>query len=252
MLQFPPAKINLGLRILRKRPDGYHDLETCFYPLPHFCDALEMLVSERNSLQVHRADWQASPEKNLVWRAMELFRDTEKNLPPLKWNLLKCIPSGAGLGGGSSDAAYALLMMGRLCGWEAEDARLHDMAARLGSDCAFFLLNKPAIGTGRGEILRPFPLDLSAWEIRLVLPPVHVSTSEAFSKVIPAEQQIPLEEILKLPVESWKNLLVNDFETSVFDKYPSLLEEKEKLYSEGAVYASLSGSGSALYGLFRK
>jgi 4-diphosphocytidyl-2-C-methyl-D-erythritol kinase len=252
MLYFPPAKINLGLRILRKRPDGYHELETCFFPVLHFCDALEVIISDKDELNVYRADWPSSPEKNLVWKAMELFREYEKNLPPLHWHLLKQIPSGAGLGGGSSDAAIALKMMAELAGWQENDDRLHEMAAKLGSDCAFFLFRQAAIGRGRGELLQPFPLDLSSYEIRLVLPSVRISTAEAFSRVIPAVPEQSLEQILVQPVESWKGLLVNDFENSVFHQYPELKQEKDKLYAEGAVYASLSGSGSALFGLFRK
>lgn len=251
MLLFPPAKINLGLRILRKRSDGFHDLETCFYPLYSHCDTLEMLVSEVSSLQVYKADWSGEVEKNLVWKAMELFRQAEPDLPPMQWHLLKNIPSGAGLGGGSADAAYALRLMAAHCNWPADDKRLHEMAAKLGSDCAFFLLDEPAIGLGRGEILEPFPVDLSAFEIKLVLPGIHISTAEAFSNVTPHEPEIPLKDILLKPVESWRELLVNDFEKSVFSLYPELKNAKDKLYADGAVYASLSGSGSALFGLFR-
>jgi len=252
MLHFPPAKINLGLRILRKRGDGFHDLETCFYPVQQCNDVLEMLEAPVKGLKVYHADWDGPVEKNLVWRAMEMFRQYEKDLPPLQWNLLKNIPSGAGLGGGSSDAASALRLMAEFSGWKSDDPRLFEMAARLGSDCAFFLMNGPAIGQGRGEVLEPISIDLSAFEIRLVLPDIHISTAEAFANVRPEIPQTSLREILNHPPDAWKDVLVNDFEKSVFIIYPELLAEKEKLYAEGAVYASLSGSGSALYGLFPK
>lgn len=250
MLHFPTAKINLGLRILRKRSDGFHDLETCFFPVKQCCDVLEMLEAPVSSMKVYRADWEGSVEKNLVWRAMELFRKHQPELPPLQWHLLKNIPSGAGLGGGSSDAATALRLMAEFSGWKADDPRLFEMAARLGSDCAFFLMGGPAIGKGRGEVLEELQLDLSAYEIRLVFPGIHISTAEAFAGVQPSVPQSSLKEILSLPPRLWKDLLVNDFEKSVFQKFPSLMAEKEKLYAAGAVYASLSGSGSALYGLF--
>lgn len=252
MLHFPPAKINLGLRILRKRSDCFHDLETCFFPVHQHCDVLEMLPAKESSMEVYRADWDGNTENNLVWRAMEIFRTAVPELPPLQWHLLKNIPSGAGLGGGSSDAAYALRMLAAYCNWAPDDKRLYEMAAKLGSDCAFFLLDGPAIGTGRGELLEPFPLDLQGYEIRLVLPGIHISTAEAFSKVTPKEPLFPLREILRRPVEEWKELLINDFEASVFPLYPELKKAKEMLYNQGAVYASMSGSGSALFGLFRK
>jgi 4-diphosphocytidyl-2-C-methyl-D-erythritol kinase len=250
MLVFPPAKINLGLRILRKRSDGYHDLETCFFSVPGCSDALEMLPTEQDSLKVHRADWSGEPEKNLVWKAMQLFRKYEPALPPLEWNLLKNIPSGAGLGGGSSDAAWALRLMAKFCDWPPDDSRLHEMAASLGSDCAFFLLDGPAIGSGRGEVLQAIELDLSGLEIRLIFPGIHISTADAFAQVVPKNHELPLRQILQKPVSEWKELLTNDFEDSLFPRYPELAAAKEKLYHDGAVYASMSGSGSALFGLF--
>jgi 4-diphosphocytidyl-2-C-methyl-D-erythritol kinase len=252
MLKFTPAKINLGLRILRKREDGFHNLETCFFPISDVCDAVEMLPSATSDLHIQQADWSGPKEANLVWKAMELFRGFEPDLPPLQWHLLKSIPSGAGLGGGSSDAACALRMMAEFSGWKEDDPRLHEMAIQLGSDCAFFLLNRPAIGKGRGEVLELFDLDLSEFRIRLVFPGIHISTAEAFSKVTPGIPEKSLKDILRMDPTEWKNCLVNDFEKSIFPRYPKLSAEKAKLYEEGAVYASMSGSGSALYGIFRK
>lgn len=251
MVSFPFAKINLGLRILRKRADGFHDLETCFFPLPETCDVLEMLPSESGgSLRVEGMDWSEPKEQNLIWKAQEAFRGLEPGFPAQDWTVLKKIPTGGGLGGGSSDAAFALRMMAEKAGWPKDDPRLQELAARLGSDCAYFLHDAACIGTGRGEVLEPFELDLSAYEIRLVFPGIHVSTAQAFSRVQPQVPEKGLKEILRQPVATWKEELVNDFEPSVFAQFPELAEAKEKLYRQGAVYAAMSGSGSTLFGLF--
>lgn len=251
MVSFPFAKINLGLRILRKRADGFHDLETCFFPLPETCDVLEMLPSESGgSLRVEGMDWSEPKEQNLIWKAQEAFRGLEPGFPAQDWTVLKKIPTGGGLGGGSSDAAFALRMMAEKAGWPKDDPRLQELAAGLGSDCAYFLHDAACIGTGRGEVLEPFELDLSAYEIRLVFPGIHVSTAQAFSRVQPQVPEKGLKEILRQPVATWKEELVNDFEPSVFAQFPELAEAKEKLYRQGAVYAAMSGSGSTLFGLF--
>lgn len=253
MVSFPFAKINLGLRILRKRADGFHDLETCFFPLPETCDVLEMLPSASGgSLRVEGMAWNEPKEQNLIWKAQEAFRELEPDFPEQDWIVLKKIPTGGGLGGGSSDAAFALRMMAEKAGWSGNDVRLQTLAARLGSDCAYFLHDTPCIGTGRGEVLEPFELDLSDYEIRLVFPGLHVSTAQAFSRVQPAVPAKGLKEILRQPIETWKEELLNDFESSVFAQFPSLAEAKEKLYQDGAIYAAMSGSGSTLFGLFPK
>lgn len=252
MITFPPAKINLGLWITGKRADGFHDLETCFYPVHDCCDALEMLETDADALEIKGMDWHEPMEKNLVFKAMELFREHEPAFPPKDWILLKKIPTGAGLGGGSSDAAYALRMMANFSGWSISDPRLQQMAAHLGSDCACFLHKGPTIGKGRGEILEPINLDLSHLRIHLELPGIHISTAEAFSRVKPQKREKSLDRILLQPIETWKTELHNDFEDSVFPLYPQLAEIKEKLYHNGALYASLSGSGSAVFGLFPK
>lgn len=254
MLLYPNAKINLGLHVLRKRPDGFHDLDTAFFPLFACADALELIPSPDRSdaLHIHDRGWTESPESNLVWKAMLAFRTVFPELPPLHWHIKKGIPTGAGLGGGSSDAAFALRMMARLMGISESDPRLFDLAAGLGSDCAFFLLNKPAIGSGRGEILEPLDLDLSEFRIEWVYPQVHISTAQAFSRVVPREGRPSIRELLSRDPETWKQDLVNDFEDSVFSLFPDLAAIKEGFYQQGATYASLSGSGSALFGLFRR
>jgi 4-diphosphocytidyl-2-C-methyl-D-erythritol kinase len=252
MLRFPHAKINLGLRVVAKRTDGYHDLETCFFTVSDLCDALEMLEAETSDLTIYGVNWTESRESNLVWKAMELFRQEEPSLPPLHWHLLKRIPSGAGLGGGSSDAAFALRMMADFCGWKENDDRLFAMAASLGSDCSFFIQDKAMLGSGRGEILQPMEIDLSKYEIRFIFPRIHISTAKAFAGISVSRPEITLREILGLPAEQWKSHLQNDFEDSLFPLYPELAAAKEKFYADGAVYASMSGSGSALYGIFRK
>jgi len=183
---------------------------------------------------------------------MELFRKEEPSLPPLEWHIQKRIPAGAGLGGGSSDATFALRMMAKLTGWNEQDKRLHKMAAHLGSDCAFFLQDAPMLGFGRGEILKANPLDLSGYDIRFIFPGIHISTAKAFSGIKISKPEISLVEILSQPVDTWKDVLKNDFEDSLFPQFPELKAAKEKLYAEGAVYASMSGSGSTVFGIFDK
>lgn len=251
MLVFPHAKINLGLHILRKRVDGYHDLETCFYPAFECSDVLEMLPADGEAeLRILGMEWNEPKESNLVWKAMKAFQKEEPGFPDHSWYLLKKIPTGAGLGGGSSDAAFALRLMAQKAGWEPNDPRLHQLAAKLGSDCAFFLQDRPQWGTGRGEILTKAEVDLSGYRLKLDFPGVHVSTPLAFSRVTPKEPDLPLREVLNRPIREWKELLVNDFEASVFAHFPELAKRKQDLYDRGAVYASMSGSGSALFGLF--
>jgi 4-diphosphocytidyl-2-C-methyl-D-erythritol kinase len=252
MLCFPHAKINLGLRIVGKREDGFHDLETCFYPVQDLCDGLEMLEAEHSDLFVYGMPWTENRESNLVWKAMELFRKEEPSLPPLEWHIQKRIPAGAGLGGGSSDATFALRMMAKLAGWNEQDVRLYKMAAHLGSDCAFFLQDAPMLGFGRGEILKAIPLDLSSYDVRFIFPGIHISTAKAFSGIQISKPEISLADILSQPVETWKDVLKNDFEDSLFPQFPELKAAKEKLYAEGAIYASMSGSGSTVFGIFAK
>jgi 4-diphosphocytidyl-2-C-methyl-D-erythritol kinase len=194
-------------------------------------------------------DW--DPLKDLTARAYGLLAEQYK-LPPMKIFLEKTSPVGAGLGGGSADAAFALRMIAELAGLEISDAELAAFAARLGSDCAFFVYNRPMLGTGRGEILEPLDVNLSDYRLEVMVPErIAVSTADAYRGIVPRQPACPLREVLSRPVESWKDLLVNDFETTVFAKYPRLAEIKQSLYDGGAVYASMSGSGSALYALYR-
>ncbi len=275
MISHPNVKINLGLNVLRRRPDGYHDLETLFVPYFGILDCLEVVcgddysetiaglkerygqvsqaVSPDGKLMISIArkggiDW--DPLQDLCAKAYYLLAADYK-LPPMKIFLEKSAPVGAGLGGGSADAAFALRMISILAGLELGDDTLAGYAARLGSDCSFFIYNRPMIGSGRGEVLEDFPLDLSAYALKVVVPEdVSVSTADAYKGIVPAIPEKSLREVLSLPLEKWKEYLRNDFETSVFAKYPSLARVKENLYGEGAVYASMSGSGSAFFGIF--
>ena len=282
MITHPHVKVNLGLSVLRKRPDGYHDLETLFVPYHGISDTLEIItgddwsatsaslfaryapeeiaqaIAPDGSLMVTLArrggvDW--DPLKDLAARAYALLAADYK-LPPMKLFLEKTAPVGSGLGGGSSDAAFALRMISELAGLDLSDAALAAYAARLGSDCAFFLYDRPMFGEGRGEILTPCDLDLSGFELKVIVPDgISVSTAEAYRGIVPRERvsgpgHCSLREALSRPVEEWRDCLVNDFETTVFATHPELAALKQRLYDDGAVYASMSGSGSALFGLF--
>ena len=275
MIGYPNVKVNLGLNVLRKRPDGYHDLETLFVPYTGISDTLEIVAGDDYSrtlkdlqerygalaqaispdgklmISIARAqgvDW--DPLKDLTAKAYFLLAAQYK-LPPMKIFLEKRSPVGAGLGGGSADAAWALRMIAQLGGLDLTDAQLADYAARLGSDCAFFVYNRPMLGCGRGEVLVPYDIDLSAYRLQVVIPDgIAVSTADAYRGIVPHEPAKPLQEVLRQPVETWKQDLVNDFEGTVFAKYPSLARIKEDLYREGAVYAAMSGSGSAFFALF--
>lgn len=277
MITCPNVKVNLGLNVLRKRPDGFHDLETLFVPYPGISDCLEIItgddysrtiaglqerygsltqaISTDGKLMITLArkegvDW--DPLKDLTAKAYGLLAQ-DFQLPPMKIFLEKRSPVGAGLGGGSADAAFALRMMSELAGLGLSDTQLAAYAAQLGSDCAFFVYNTPMFGSGRGEVLEPYALDLSAWRLEVVIPEgVSVSTADAYRGIVPHIPEVPLHEVLKQPVSSWKDSLHNDFEDTVFVKYPVLAQVKQTLYDRGAVYAAMSGSGSACFGIFKK
>lgn len=303
MITNPNVKINLGLNVLRKREDGFHDLETLFVPYAGITDTLEIIVGDDYSrtsavlfskygssipasqgsvkpegvfgveteeitapklvqgisedgklmITIARAqgvDW--DPLKDLTARAYQMLAEDFK-LPPVKIFLEKTSPVGAGLGGGSADAAFALKMLNELCGLQLSEERLAEYASRLGSDCAFFIYNRPMIGEGRGEILTDYHVDLSAYDLQILTPAgISVSTKDAYSGIRPRHPEIPLREALAKPVDEWDGVLVNDFEATVFAKYPELAAIKRSLYDCGAVYASMSGSGSALFALYRK
>lgn len=212
---------------------------------------MEWVDSAEDSLKISGVEWKEDPHKNLVWKAFQLFR-TYEPVSPKQWFLLKKIPTGGGLGGGSSDAAFALRMLAERAGWAKTDSRLFEMTAQLGSDCSCFLYDQPTIGKGRGEILEAIDLDLSAFRIELVFSNLHISTAQAFAGIVPRKPEKSIRQILNQPIETWKADLVNDFEASVFHQFPQLARAKKDLYDQGAVYAAMSGSGSTLFGIFKK
>lgn len=291
MITHPNVKINLGLNVLRKREDGFHDLETLFVPYFEISDTLEIIagddysrtsaalfarysgsfpspqlaqaVSDDGKLMITIAraegvDW--NPLKDLTVKAYNVLAE-DYELPPVKIFLEKTSPVGAGLGGGSSDAAFALRMLNELFSLGLDDQRLAGYASRLGSDCAFFIYNRPMLGQGRGEILTPYSLEGFGYgqegapglpfTVKVVVPEgISVSTAEAYCGITPHAPQTPLSEALALPIDKWKDCLSNDFETTVFALHPQLSSIKASLYESGAVYASMSGSGSALFGIY--
>ena len=278
MITNPNVKINLGLNVLRKREDGFHDLETLFVPYFGINDTLEIVVgddysrtsaaifgkyapemiaqgiTEDGKLMITIArkegvDW--DPLKDLTAKAYFMLAE-DFSMPPVKIFLEKTSPVGAGLGGGSADAAFALKMLNELCSLGQSEEQLAAYAARLGSDCAFFVYNRPMIGEGRGEILSEYAIDLSAYDLQVLAPEgVAVSTKDAYAGIRPHLPEVPLKGVLGRPIEEWDGLLVNDFEETVFVKHPELAAIKRSLYDSGAVYASMSGSGSALFALYK-
>lgn len=311
MITNPPVKINLGLNVLRKRPDEFHDLETLFYPCSQIHDTLEIIqgddysrtsarlcalygdrsmisdmscrasdsideesdeiptlsqgISSDGKLMITVArkegvDWPVL--KDLCAKAYQML-DADFGLPPVKIYLEKTSPVGAGLGGGSADAAYTLKMLAEMFGLDVDEQKLRDYAARLGSDCAFFVSDSPMIGEGRGEILTPYNLNINIVEdetsarpgdylLKIIVPEeIHVSTAEAYKGIVPSVPEHSLKDVLAKPVEEWKDLLINDFERTVFVAHPEIEAIKRSLYDSGAEYASMSGSGSALFALYK-
>ncbi len=251
MIVFPNAKINLGLNIVEKRKDGYHNVETLFYPIA-LCDILEIIPGEAQDLSFSQSGigLPAKAGENLVEKAYQLLSGIYP-MPKLKVHLHKVIPFGAGLGGGSSDASFALKAMDELAELGLSTDELKALSAKIGADCPFFVDNEPSLAKGIGDVLQSLAIDLSGYFLVLIKPNVVVPTAEAYKYVVPAKPKHPLEEIIHLPVEKWKGRLVNDFETSVFRSYPEIGAVKEKLYYYGAVYASMSGSGASVFGLFK-
>ena len=252
MIVFPNIKINLGLSITEKRPDGYHNLETVFYPVA-LEDALEIRAlpeaDKKITLHQYGMDIAGNPEDNLVAKAYSLL-DKEFHLPPVEIHLYKHIPSGAGLGGGSSDAAFMLKLLNGHFHLNLSEEQLEIYAATLGADCAFFIKNKPVYAEGIGNIFSPIELSLKGYQIMIVKPDVFVSTREAFANIHPHHPEYPVKEVIRRPVAEWKDTLINDFEASVFPQHPVIGEIKQELYNQGAIYASMSGSGSSVFGLF--
>jgi len=251
MICFPNCKINLGLSITEKRTDGFHNIETVFYPV-NVCDALEISVSKSNKTDfvIDGLDIKGSLNDNLCLKAYDILKK-DFDLPELKLHLIKRIPLGAGLGGGSSNAAFTIKMLNDLFSLKMNESLMMNYAKNLGSDCAFFIKNKAVYAFGKGDEFEDIELDISKYKIAIIKPEVHISTPLAYSKIIPLKKNRSVKEIIKMPVTDWKNYLVNDFEKPIFEMYPVVREIKNKLYHLGAEYASMSGSGSAVFGLFK-
>lgn len=251
MISFPNCKINLGLNILRKRSDGFHDVSTLMLPIP-FHDVLEIIKSndaEKCQFSSSGLTIPGKIEQNLCVKAYNLL-DNEFSLPSVKIYLHKIIPMGGGLGGGSSNGAETLKILNDLFKLELSNQELKNFAAQLGSDCPFFIENKPQIAKGRGELLSPIDINLAGKFVVLLFPDVHISTKEAYAGIIPNKEHFNLEKVKSLPIKDWKSYITNDFEKSVFKKHPHLKDLKAKLYDFGAVFSLMSGSGSTVYGVF--
>ena len=251
MIAFPNAKINLGLYILNKRTDGFHSIETCFYPIP-LTDILELIPSASLMFTSSGNPIPGNANSNLCIKTYEAIKKIQ-NIPAVHIHLHKNIPIGAGLGGGSSDAAYtAKLLNDRFC-LNLSPEQLEDIVRPIGSDCSFFIQNKSILAFEKGDRFSDTDIvNLTGYWLYLIYPPIHISTKEAYEGVIPQNNRQPLKEILVKPIQEWKHLLVNDFETSIFKKHPVLEKIKESFYNHGAVYASMSGSGSSIFGLFKE
>lgn len=250
------CKINLGLNVVERRPDGYHNLQTIFYPVPLYDELTIREGRDEDELTLCGNPLEGEVQDNLVLRAVRLLRqlplnEEGVNIPPLCIDLRKVIPSGAGLGGGSSDAACMVRTLSRLYGLNMTDEQMERLVAKLGADCPFFINPRPVYAEGIGDVFTPISLNLSGWYLMLVKPEVHVSTREAYAGVHPHKPAFPLLETAKLPVGEWADRMVNDFEESIFANHPLLAEIKQELYHQGAAYASMSGSGSTIFGLFR-
>jgi 4-diphosphocytidyl-2-C-methyl-D-erythritol kinase len=254
---FPNCKINLGLHILRKRNDGYHDLETIFYPIP-LHDALEIIESppqQKSTAPPFTSSGIPVTEdqgSNLCVKAYKLLKRDFPHLPHIQMHLHKVVPSGAGLGGGSADAAFTLQLLNKKFSLNIPPNELMDYADTLGSDCSFFMINKPCYGSQKGEKLEEIDVDLSDWKIVIVNPGIHIDTGQAFREIIPAQPGKSIKEIIRKPVDQWKYSLQNDFEIPIFKRFSQIVEIKDSLYSAGAIYASMSGSGSTVFGIFPK
>ncbi len=257
MIVFPNCKINLGLNILHKRSDGYHNIETIFYPIP-FTDVLEIneyKEPERSSFipfTISGLAIQGDSSTNLCMKAYKMLKVDFPKIPHIQMHLHKAIPAGAGLGGGSADAAFALKLLNTIFGLGLSQKQLLEYAGELGSDCPFFIINTPCFAEGRGEYLQEVNIDLSAYKFVIVNPGIHIDTGRAFLNISPHIPEMRLPEIITSPVEKWKDLLVNDFEKLIFKQHREIVDIKDSLYVAGATYASMSGSGSTVYGIFPK
>lgn len=253
MIVFPNCKINLGLNIISKRDDGYHNLETIFYPLP-FYDVLEIITSDKkeNDFFLTGIEIKDETKTNLCLKAYNLLKADFPGLPFIKIYLQKNIPVGAGLGGGSADGAFMLTLLNEKFNLDLSEEKLLQYALQLGSDCPFFIINKPCFAQQRGEVLEKIAVDLSGYKILLVNPQIHINTAQAFTQIKPSVPDLSIKEIIQKPVLEWKQFLKNDFELPFFEAYPSIKKIKEDLYANGAIYAAMSGSGSTVFGIFNK
>jgi 4-diphosphocytidyl-2-C-methyl-D-erythritol kinase len=251
MISFPCAKINLGLNVISKRDDGYHNIETVFFPVTGLTDILEIVESDKFSFTQTGIYVDSAPEDNLCVKAFRIL-EKDYSLPSVSIYLHKVIPLGAGLGGGSSDASFTLAALNKIFKLDISHRQLKSYAAMLGSDCAFFIDNVPSKASGRGELLEPVEIDIPSLYLLLVKPDIHVNTKEAYTNITPCLPNLPIADIIKLPVEQWKNTLHNDFEKSIFPLHPTIAEIKDKMYKHGALYSSMSGSGATVFGLFKE
>jgi 4-diphosphocytidyl-2-C-methyl-D-erythritol kinase len=255
MLSFPNAKINIGLNIIERRADQFHNIESIFYPVP-IADVLEILEvsgqqGKKAEMIVTGTEIPGDSACNLCVKAYEVL-DVHFHLPPVKIHLHKIIPTGAGLGGGSADGAFTLTLLNKLFDLNLSNVQLVSFASKLGSDCPFFIENRPAFGTEKGNKLQNIPLDLTGLYFVLIKPRVSVGTAEAYKGVIPHKPKQSINTLIQLDINEWKENIVNDFEQSIFPNHPVIKEMKDEIYRAGAVYASMSGSGSAVYGIFEK
>jgi 4-diphosphocytidyl-2-C-methyl-D-erythritol kinase len=254
MICFPSCKINLGLRITQKRADGFHALETVFFPIS-IKDALEIIIEpDTNAAPITFTSSglaiNGDPSDNLCFKAYGLLKKDYPTIPNIKMHLHKTIPMGAGLGGGSSDGAFTLVALNQLFNLQLSEQALLNYALQLGSDCPFFIINTPAFATGRGEILKPINLNLDGYSIVIVNPGIAISTKLAFSLITPKIPDNNLAAVIQQPISTWKDVLINDFEQPIFNSFPELANIKETLYQKGAVYASMTGTGSTVFGIF--
>ena len=250
MISFPNAKINLGLNIIRKREDGYHNIESCFYPIP-WHDSLEVIEAASFTFNAHGLDIPGGQDTNLCVKAYDLLK-ADFDIPPVEIHLLKQIPMGAGLGGGSADGAFTLKLINGLFKLNLSNSQLETYSIELGSDCPFFIQNKPSIAAGRGEVLTPIELDLSGYHLAIQNPGIYISTKEAYSGVALSHEPHSIEKIISQPIKDWKELLSNDFEASIFTSYPKIASLKDEMYDAGALYTAMTGSGSTIYGIFEE
>ncbi len=257
MICFPNAKINLGLNITEKRSDGFHNIETVFYPI-NWCDALEAIENksykaeeEKLSLTITGISIDGNVSDNIIYKAYNLL-DAKYNLPSVKAHLHKVIPMGAGLGGGSADGAFFIKLLNDKFNLNLSVEEQINYTKQLGSDCAFFIENKAVFASEKGDVFTPVTIDLSKYHIIIIYPPIHSNTALAYKGITPAKPKESIKEIISQPISTWKNTLINDFERNLFVQYPELESIKSKLYNAGALYVSMSGSGSAMYGIFEK